>query len=384
MQKWHCIALIIISVAVFFYASFMDEIEERSKSSLLALSNHSIETSKGSVEEPLVPTSKTWAEIFLTLESDIAEPYALLLHEEALESVGLINTLYTDLEKSPVAKELIFSPFTSELLDGNERQILSSLISIRPRSKNSLEVICKGHSNRSADLLSEMMIRTYNQLIHSETIESPLPLSLNEKFKKHQELQSQMEELKVKIQEETEGSPEESVEVMAIRSEIMQVEDEVNLHKNHLIKIEVIHRDKLDPMEYLHIPPIRDFGQVSQLGNILEQLKSMRLDQTLNKFTREEVEKNILATSQDLEMQVVSAIDYLKKTVSELLLRKKDLQKTIFDHISEAKLALSQSENIRRFKQIKIFASDLHKDYEDETLKWIACKSSYTLYRTPK
>jgi hypothetical protein len=384
MQTWHCIALIIISVAVFFYASFMDEIEERSKSSLLVLSNQSIETSQVSVEEPLVPTSTTWAEILLTLESGIAEPYALIFHEEALESAGLINTLYTDLEKSPIAKELIFSPFTSELLDGNERQILSSLISIRPRSKNSLEVICKGHSNRSADLLSEMMIRTYNQLIHSETIESPLPLSLNEKFKKHQELQSQMEELKVKIQEETEGSPEESVEVMAIRSEIMQVEDEVNLYKNHLLKIEEIHQDKLDPMEYLHIPPIRDFGQVSQLGNILEQLKSMRLDQTLNKFTREEVEKKILATSQDLEMQVVSAIDYLKKTVSELLLRKKDLQKTIFDHISEAKLALSQSENIRRFKQIKIFASDLHKDYEDETLKWIACKSSYTLYRTPK
>ena len=384
MQTWHCIALIIISVAVFFYASFMDEIEERSKSSLLVLSNQSIETSQVSVEEPLVPTSTTWAEILLTLESGIAEPYALIFHEEALESAGLINTLYTDLEKSPIAKELIFSPFTSELLDGNERQILSSLISIRPRSKNSLEVICKGHSNRSADLLSEMMIRTYNQLIHSETIESPLPLSLNEKFKKHQELQSQMEELKVKIQEETEGSPEESVEVMAIRSEIMQVEDEVNLYKNHLLKIEEIHQDKLDPMEYLHIPPIRDFGQVSQLGNILEQLKSMRLDQTLNKFTREEVEKNILATSQDLEMQVVSAIDYLKKTVSELLLRKKDLQKTIFDHISEAKLALSQSENIRRFKQIKIFASDLHKDYEDETLKWIACKSSYTLYRTPE
>ena len=384
MQTWHCIALIIISVAVFFYASFMDEIEERSKSSLLVLSNQSIETSQVSVEEPLVPTSTTWAEIWLTLESGIAEPYALIFHEEALESAGLINTLYTDLEKSPIAKELIFSPFTSELLDGNERQILSSLISIRPKSKNSLEVICKGHSNRSAALLSEMMIRTYNQLIHSETIESPLPLSLSEKFKKHQELQSQMEELKVKIQEETEGSPKESVEVMAIRSEIMQVEDEVNLYKNHLLKIEEIHQDKLDPMEYLHIPPIRDFGQVSQLGNILEQLKSMRLDQTLNKFTREEVEKNILATSQDLEMQVVSAIDYLKKTVSELLLRKKDLQKTIFDHISEAKLALSQSENIRRFKQIKIFASDLHKDYEDETLKWIACKSSYTLYRTPK
>ena len=150
MQTWHCIALIIISVAVFFYASFMDEIEERSKSSLLALSNQSIETSKVNVEEPQCPTPLHGPKSLLTLESGIAEPYALLLHEEALESAGLINTIYTDLEKSPVAKELIFSPFTSELLDDNERQILTSLISVRPRSKNSLEVICKGHSSRSA------------------------------------------------------------------------------------------------------------------------------------------------------------------------------------------------------------------------------------------
>jgi hypothetical protein len=384
MQTWQCIALIILSVAVFFYASFMDEIEEQSNSSLLALSEQVDEKSEFIADESSEETATTWAEVLLTLESAIDERNALLLHEEALESEDLLNALYADLEKSPVAKELIFSPFTSDLLDDNEKQILSSLISIQIKSKNSLEVVCKGHSNRSAALLSEMIIRTYNQLIHSETAETPLPVSLKEQFNKIKELRDQLEKLKVKIQEETEGAPEESVEVMAIRSEIMQVDEEISSHKGYLLRIEEIHRDRLDPLEFLHIPPIRDFGQVSQMGNILEQLKSMRLDQSLNDFTRKEVESNILATSEDLEKQVVSAIDNLKQTVTELLIKKKDLQKSIFDHFSDAKLALSQNENIKRFNKTKALASELQKNYEDETLKWITFKSSFTLYRTPQ
>jgi hypothetical protein len=384
MQTWQCIALIILSIAVFFYASFMDEIEERSNSSLLALSEQADEKSELIAEESLEETTTTWAEVLLTLESGINERNALLLHEEALESEALFNALYKDLEKSPVAKELIFSPFTSDLLDDNEKQILSSLISIQSKSKNSLEVVCKGHSSRSAALLSEMIIRTYNQLIHSETAESPLPLSLKKQFNKIKELRDQLEKLKVKIQEETAGAPEESVEVMAIRSEIMQVDEEISSQKGYLLRIEEIHRDQLDPLEFLHIPPIRDFGQVSQMGNILEQLKSMRLDQSLNDFTRKEVESNILATSKDLEKQVVSAIDNLKQTVTELLIKKTDLQKAIFDHLSHAKLALSQNENIRRFNKTKALASELQKNYEDETLKWITFKSSFTLYRTPQ
>jgi len=384
MQTWQCIALIILSVAVFFYASFMDEIEEQSNSSLLALSEQVDEKSEFIADESSEETATTWAEVLLTLESAIDERNALLLHEEALESEDLLNALYADLEKSPVAKELIFSPFTSDLLDDNEKQILSSLISIQIKSKSSLEVVCKGHSNRSAALLSEMIIRTYNQLIHSETAETPLPVSLKEQFNKIKELRDQLEKLKVKIQEETEGAPEESVEVMAIRSEIMQVDEEISSHKGYLLRIEEIHRDRLDPLEFLHIPPIRDFGQVSQMGNILEQLKSMRLDQSLNDFTRKEVESNILATSEDLEKQVVSAIDNLKQTVTELLIKKKDLQKSIFDHFSDAKLALSQNENIKRFNKTKALASELQKNYEDETLKWITFKSSFTLYRTPQ
>ena len=62
-----------------------------------------------------------------------------------------------------MAKDLILKPFTSDLLE--EIEILSSLVSIRPKSQKSLEIICKGHSTRAANLLSELIIRNYNWLI---------------------------------------------------------------------------------------------------------------------------------------------------------------------------------------------------------------------------
>ena len=52
---------------------------------------------------------------------------------------------------------------------------------------------------------------------------------------------------------------------MAIRSEIMQLDEEINRFKNYLLQIDEIHKKKTDPNEYLDIPPIRDFGQVSQI-----------------------------------------------------------------------------------------------------------------------
>ena len=52
-----------------------------------------------------------------------------------------------------MAKELILRPFTSEVLEGNEIEILASLISIKARSPKSLEIICKGHSIQSRQFI---------------------------------------------------------------------------------------------------------------------------------------------------------------------------------------------------------------------------------------
>jgi len=71
---------------------------------------------------------------------------------------------------------------------------------------------------RAALLLSEMIKRTYNKLIALDQKESPLPPSLLKKLNKFQSLEAQIDELKIKIQEEMEGSSGESIQAMALRS----------------------------------------------------------------------------------------------------------------------------------------------------------------------
>lgn len=381
MQTWHCIALIILSIAVFFYASFVDDIQNTAESSLLALTENSQQIPQEDKFMQDQNLSSTWAEVLLVLDSSLEEDFAISFHEESLESKLFLNTLLDELEKAPVAHDMILGPFTNEIFSGNKLEILSSLISVQAKSANSLHIICKGHSLRAANLLSELIVRNYNRSVTSESIDTPLPESLFEKLETLRKYEEQMDDLKVIIQEEMAGTSEESFEVMAIRSEIMQVDQDVEGFKQHLLQIDQIHKDGKNPNEYLHIPPIRDYGQVSQLADILEQLKSMRLDRTLNEFTRNQVEENILINSKELEKEVISAIEEIKQSVAQLLSKKKSLQQSAFDYLAEAKLSRTKTLHMDRYNKIKELALEAKKQYEDATLLWMSCKSSFSLYR---
>ena len=85
------------------------------------------------------------------------------------------------------------------------------------------------------------------------------------------------------------------------------------------------------------MPPVQDYGQVAHVADILAQLKSMRSDKSLNEFTRNQVEENILINSKELEKEVISAIEQIKQSVAHLL-EKKSLQQNAFDHLSTERL----------------------------------------------
>ena len=276
-----------------------------------------------------------------------------------------------------MAKELILRPFTSELFRRKRIEILASLISIKARSPKSLEIICKGHSIRAANLLSELLLRNYHKLLAAETSTSPIPDSLIEKFQKYQSYEEQLGELKILIQKGIEGAPEESVEVMAIRSEIMQLDEEINRFKNYLLQIDEIHKKKSDPNEYLDIPPIRDFGQVSQIADILEQLKSMRLDDSLNPFTRDQVEKNILANSKELEKEVVTAIEKIKADVTGALAKRRNSNK-LLSIISQNLVWLGQRIKIWQIL-IKLSKSPLKRKRNMKMPIFYGCRVSHLI-----
>ena len=122
----------------------MDEINKTAETSLTTL----IEVSEPSLEKKGTDSdanfSSSWAETLLTLDSAIDEDYAISFHQEALESHLLLSTILNELEKSPVAFDMILGPFTNEIFSENKLEILSSLILVRPKSKKSLHIICKG------------------------------------------------------------------------------------------------------------------------------------------------------------------------------------------------------------------------------------------------
>ena len=71
MQTWHCIALIILSIAVFLYASFVDEINKTAETSLLSvpeLSEPNLEKKDSDSDRNF---SSSWAEALLVLDSAI-------------------------------------------------------------------------------------------------------------------------------------------------------------------------------------------------------------------------------------------------------------------------------------------------------------------------
>jgi hypothetical protein len=382
MQTWHCIALILISIGVYFYASYIKEVDQHSLRSINLIMEETSSppplADEGSIDRNI---SSTWVEIPLLLKT--TKDGAIHFHEEILESKLFLDQVLEELGKSPLASSIIFSPFSSELLSANQFDVISSLISLRPRTENSLGIICKGHSTQAAKILADAVQSIYHRTLAGETSDNPVPPRLADKLKKIQEIELQMDQLKILLQEKMGDVPSESIEVMALRSEVMQLDEDIKEKKRHLIRIEEIYSTQQNPSEFLHIPPIRDFGNIEHISSILEQLKSMLLDPSLNDFTRKEVQKNIQANSSNLEKQVVLAIDSLKKDVTGLLFQKKELQKSIFDQISDREIAMQKSHHILNLQNLKESHAKLRKEFEDETLLWISYKSSYSLIIEP-
>ena len=72
MQPWQCIALIILTIAVFLYATFLDDINQTAESSLVALVEQSPPSSNEATESEK-NKSTTWVEVSLILTSDIVD-----------------------------------------------------------------------------------------------------------------------------------------------------------------------------------------------------------------------------------------------------------------------------------------------------------------------
>ena len=304
-------------------------------------------------------------------------------NQSVLEGKWFLGNLLQEIIASQNLKNQIFSAFQSELHNLNEASILESLISLIPNSEKQLNIICRGHSQKAADLLAEMILRYYPKALALEKMDAPMLPSLKEALDEMAELKKEAGDLKIIIHQELKEAPEDSIEVMAIQSEILQIDQDIEELKGHLIQIDSIHRKKLNPQEYLKITPISDFGTVKELSDVLNQLKSLSKDSLLNDFTRKEVENKILSTSQKLESEVIDAISTLKSEVSSLISKKKELQKSAIDQMEKHRTSIVKKPAVSKLEDIRKKLALIKSDFDQKQLVWMTAKKSFSLIPKP-
>jgi regulator of replication initiation timing len=386
MQTWHCIALIILSVGIFFYASYLGDVE---KSTILSLDD------LAEFEKGLSNTKKTddindsvfvdfeqqsaWVEQTLVLTS--SDSYALSYHASVIEGDFFLQVLVSKLNENPNAKSMILGAFNNNLFSNSDKEILKSLIYTKREPPNKLLILCRGHSLRTASLLSELILREYKKATALEKKDSPLLPSLQKLLQKVAKLQEQAADIKVYLSSMLEENPNDSIEAMALRSEIMQLEQEVKVLKDTLISIDSMNEVSKNPNDFLSVKAIIEFGKVKEYSHFITKLERLSQDDSLNNETKNEVLKNLSLTRENLQKEIIAAINSLKDKVSSILEEKALLQQKLTDHLVHKKTTLSQDPHVKKLNHIRDDLAATQKLYEEELLRWINCKNSFEIHQ---
>ena len=343
MQPWQSVLLIIITLLVFGAGFYYDQIKKDNaigyENSLITSNEQTITSNNTDSILPELQTSENlenssaWAETSVIIEIPPNNAPLSYLHKEAIKGKIFLSVIVETLNKNPTAKDLIFSPFINEFFSEPESVILQSLYSIAQdtESTNQFLLIVRGHSAKASSLLTKVIIDTYKKELEQETTNNPLVPKLSKQRDKIKILEGNQLHLAKQIQEENENSSSQSVEEIAIRSELIQTTSEINVQVVALEEIEKIHLNRKDPVEYLTIPALASFGNVEEFLSNIDQLKKMLVDRKLESILRKEVTKNINKLEASLSQELASGIDDIKVRSRTALKRKIELQKRLVD-----------------------------------------------------
>lgn len=341
MQAWHCIAIITISVILFIYGTFRNEIEdhvyEQEVEKIMETVSASPEPKNTTVLaeaetlEKSIVDSPAWAEFGIILKCQSLEMAAL--HAQALKSNTFLSFFYEQIKSSTTASELIFSPFKSEFFIENEEGILRSLFSAHTTFEDDhlVKIICRGHSAKSAKLLATLILDSYELALVQERVDQPLPGSLLAQSDQIKQTNTQISELKEQLSQESHGDKRLNVEAIALKSEILMLDQELERFKSTLMQIDQLFKEGKPVSKYLEVADLSEFGVLKELNNSINELQNMLQGNPLEKAVRAEVKKNIQANQLLLENEIAHAIEEIKSKLAEGITRRKVLSSRIVD-----------------------------------------------------
>ena len=385
MHPWQSVLLIISTLLIFGAGFYYDQIEKNTaiayeesimssplQTDALIDTNSTTKTNKH--EE--LQNSSAWAESKFIIEVPIEKSGSLGLHKEAIKGNTFLTSILNTLHANPTAKEMIFSPFLNDVFIEPEPEIMRSLFSVSQNveTSNQLFVIVRGHSGKASQLLLRVIFENYKREIKKESTDTPLLPELVNQKKEILLLKKNYLQLAEQIHEENQGSSSQSIEEIALKSELMQIKIELNSHVEALTGIEKIYLDKNKYSEFLTIHSLANYGNIQEFIDNIDQLKRMLANQKLEAILVKEVTKNLTKLESSLDQELAKGIEHIKNLSKSALAKKIELQKKIVDLEMKKNDIHSLHPRFKLLKSVKKELDQKNSTFSSDFQKWQLAK----------
>jgi len=386
--------LIIITLIVFGAGFYYDQIEKNTaaayEESLMKTREKIAQKQDSNISSEIqsstnLKKSSAWAETKIVIKVNQNNSHLSYLHKKAMKGKTFLTAVIKTLDKNPTAKEIILSPFINDVFAESESSIMQSLYSVAQDNElpTQLLLIVRGHSGKASSLLTKAITDTYQNELKDETADNPLLPDLLNLIKKVRILEENQLQLAEQIEEENENSSGQTIEEIALRSEIIQITTEINSHVVALKEIEKIHLAQKEPVEYLSIHSLANFGNVQEFLNNIEQLKRMLVSQALEPILKIEVTKNLDKLESSLNQELAKGIENIKELSRTALKRKIELQKRRVDFEMKKNDIHSLHPRFKLLKSVTKQLNEMKAVFASEFDKWQQAKGGLTFKKRP-
>ena len=374
MQAWHCVAIIAVSILLFIYGTFRNEIEDRvyeqEVNQVVTKAQVSLREKDIATGKPELLDSPAWAKYEVLLQCMNSEQAQL--HLQAIKGASFLKFFLSQVRTSKTASELIFSPFKSEFFSEDEYSILQSLFLAHAKLDDDtvIQITCRGLSAKSTKLLATLILDSYKLARQQEDSREPLASSLLLQYREIQSLEEQISSLKDEISTEGQTNTSINVEDIALRSELKMLEQELAHYKKILLRIDTLFKAGKPTIEYLSIESITQFGMIEELRNTIDQLQRMLVNQDLDDVVSLEVKKNIETNRLLLKNEVANAIEELKAKTIKAMEKKKVLSNRLVDLQKEEGLQNGGQPKMTLLKQLEDKLQNQFPQYQESFTEW--------------
>jgi len=389
MHPWQSVLLIVLSLSLFYYGMYYEEVKEESLAPLAAQPKPSppvqesadapLPSSSPKIESDEQISSGNLAEERILLLVENGSQKHTLLHSDALHSPFFLDKIMVLLNKTPTAREMILNPFPSSAYKQNEKQIVRGLFSTReaPDRPGGLYLVCRGHSIKTSRLFAHIVIQAYKQAISEETIDAPLISTFNKHRGKIDALEKDVNHLVEQIQKSARGGSGANIEEITLEAELAETTRELGSIGATLRQIDSIRKDNPNPMAQLAVEKVANYKTIPDLVRMSAQLGTMLANEDPDPFVKKEVSRNLHSTNQKIDREIKNAIDWIKSVTKETLERKKVLERKLVELRAKEDEDILSNPRYEQLKKLNAELSSLRENYRGQFDDWRKAKEGF-------